>query len=107
MIPAVSGRARALLGARSKARDLRSRRPPRLTVRPSDGRPPVVYYLTPDQRSPRSRASASAGTADVASASKTTRSSGSFAIAASAVSGVTVTTENPCAESARRAVAYG
>jgi glycosyltransferase involved in cell wall biosynthesis len=53
MIPAVSGRVRTLLRARSKARDLRSRRPPRLTVRPSDGRPPVVYYLTPDQRSPR------------------------------------------------------
>ncbi|GIH10158.1 hypothetical protein Rhe02_82250 [Rhizocola hellebori] len=52
MIPAISGRVREVLAATSRARELRSRRPPKLTVGARRGSP-VVYYLTPDQSSPR------------------------------------------------------
>ena len=53
MIPAISGRMREVLASTSRARELRSRRPPKLTVGPAKGRSPVVYYLTPDQAAPR------------------------------------------------------
>jgi hypothetical protein len=44
---------REVLASTSRARELRSRRPPKLAVGPSRGRSPVVYYLTPDQAAPR------------------------------------------------------
>ena len=53
MVGTVLGGARRLAGAVSRARDRRARRPPRITVGAPDGRPPTVYYLTPDQTSPR------------------------------------------------------
>ncbi|MEU5940873.1 glycosyltransferase [Micromonospora sp. NPDC047548] len=49
----MSGRVRGIVQATSHARDLRSRRPPALKVGRTRGRTPVVYYLTPDQTSPR------------------------------------------------------
>jgi hypothetical protein len=49
----ISGRVRGILQATSRARDLRGRRPPRLSVGPAATRTPVVYYLTPDQSAPR------------------------------------------------------
>ncbi len=52
MIGKVSRQMRAVLASTSHARDLRSRRPPKLTVGGGSGSP-VVYYLTPDQAAPR------------------------------------------------------
>jgi hypothetical protein len=37
----------------SYAGELRRRQPPPLAVRPDDGRPPTIYYLTPDDNVPR------------------------------------------------------
>jgi glycosyltransferase involved in cell wall biosynthesis len=36
------------LRAYSHAGEMRRRRPPQLAVRPADGKPPTIYYLTPD-----------------------------------------------------------
>jgi glycosyltransferase involved in cell wall biosynthesis len=49
----LAGKVRGALEANSRARELRGRRPPPMTVGPRGGGRPTIYYLTPDQSAPR------------------------------------------------------